>query len=669
MRFRLLTWPGAVRWLLRLLPYILPASLCAQVDGARRWAYATLSTATAGNIVSSPAVAPDGTVYIGVEVGSSASAVQSGQLVAINPNGTPKWTFTTADWIDSAPAIGLDGTVHFGCWDGNFYALRPDRTVKWTYKAGGFIASSAAIAADGTVYFGAGNGNLYALTASGALKWFFPTGDWVDSSPAIGPDGTIYFGSWDKTVYALRPDGSLRWKYATLGNVAASPAIAADGTVYVGSRDLGLYAFTAEGTLRWRAGLGDTIEASPVIAPDGTIYAVTTGSRLFAINPDGSERWRYPAAAAAPLAPIYATPAVRSDGSILLGTSSNALIALRPDGTELWRSPMDDWADSSPVIAADGTIYLGCADKKLYSFTGTRPPSMTDWPQFRRDSQRTGFQPVGSIAGTSGRLGNLSVRTKAGTGGDTLIAGFVVSGAGARSLLVRGVGPTLANFGVSGALADPAVALFSGSSQLAANDDWGLAPNAAQVTGTASVVGAFPLPAGSRDAALLRDFTGGGYTVQVSGGGGGTGIALMEAYDAGGASGARLANLSARSAVGIGSDILIAGFVVTGSNRAVLVRAIGPTLSVFGVEGALADPRLQIYDSVGRLVAENDNWSVAGNAAAVASSAQTVGAFALANGAADAALLLTLPPGAYTAQVSGVNATTGVGLVELYEVP
>ena len=135
-----------------------------------------------------------------------------------------------------------------------------------------------------------------------------------------------------------------------------------------------------------------------------------------------------------------------------------------------------DWADSSPVIAADGTIYLGCADKKLYSFTGTRPPSMTDWPQFRRDSQRTGFQPVGSIAGTSGRLGNLSVRTKAGTGGDTLIAGFVVSGAGARSLLVRGVGPTLANFGVSGALADPAVALFSGSSQLAANDDWGLAP-------------------------------------------------------------------------------------------------------------------------------------------------------------------------------------------------
>ena len=88
----------------------------------------------------------DGTVYIGVEVGSSASAVQSGQLVAINPNGTPKWTFTTADWIDSAPAIGLDGTVHFGCWDGNFYALRPDRTVKWTYKAGGFIASSAAIA-------------------------------------------------------------------------------------------------------------------------------------------------------------------------------------------------------------------------------------------------------------------------------------------------------------------------------------------------------------------------------------------------------------------------------------------------------------------------------------------------------------------------------------------
>jgi hypothetical protein len=130
-----------------------------------------------------------------------------------------------------------------------------------------------------------------------------------------------------------------------------------------------------------------------------------------------------------------------------------------------------------------------------------------------------------------------------------------------------------------------------------------------------------------------------------------------------------LANLSARSAVGTGGDILIAGFVVTSSTRAVLVRGVGPTLAVFGVEGALVDPRLQVYDSANRLVAENDNWSGSANSAIIAATARSVGAFALADGGRDASLLLTLPPGAYTAQVSGVGATIGVGLVEVYEVP
>jgi len=664
-----LTCKAAARWLPLLLLPAQTAPAQTTAEGTRKWAFATLSTATAGNIVGSPALAPDGTVYIGVEVGASTSPAQSGQLFAINPNGTLKWSLPMPDWVDATPAVGPDGTLYFGGWDGKFQAVAPDRTVKWTFTAGGFIASSAAIGADGTLYFGSGNGNLYALTPGGVLKWFFPTGDWIDSSPAIGPDGTIYFGSWDKTIYALRPDGTLRWKQATLGNVASSPAIASDGTVYVGSRDLYLYAFAADGTPRWRTGLGDAIEASPVIGADGTVYIITTGARLYALNPDGSERWRYPAATAAPLAPVYSTPAVRADGSIVLSTSNNALIVLRPDGTELWRAAMDDWSDSSPVIAPDGTIYVGCSDKKLYAFTGTRGPAIADWPQFRRDSQRRGLQPIGSAAGTTGRLGNLSVRTNAGTGGNTLIAGFVVSGSGSRGLLVRGVGPTLASFGVTGALANPAVALFSGATQLAANDDWGVAANSAQIASAASAAGAFPLPSGSLDAAVLRDFAGGGYTAQVAGSGGGTGIALMEAYDTGGSTGARLVNLSARSAVGTGGDILIAGFVVTGSTRAVLVRGIGPTLAVFGVEGAITDPRLQVYDSANRLVAENDNWSAAANSANIAATARSVGAFALTDGGKDAALLLTLPPGAYTAQVSGVNATTGVGLVEVYEVP
>jgi hypothetical protein len=263
---------------------------------------------------------------------------------------------------------------------------------------------------------------------------------------------------------------------------------------------------------------------------------------------------------------------------------------------------------------------------------------------------------------------NLSVRTTAGAEANTLIVGFVVNGTGSRSLLLRAVGPTLAGFGVGGALADPRLTAFAGEAVLATNDNWGTAANAATVATTAASVGAFALPAGSLDAALLATFSPGGYTAQVSGAGGATGVALMEAYDAGGGPGARLANVSARSGVTAGAGVLIAGFVVNQGSRAVLVRGVGPALEVFGVPGTLANPQLRVFQG-SQLVAENNDWSTAGDAALMAVAAQRVGAFALPAGSRDAVLRLTLPPGAYTAQVSGVGGTAGVALVEVYEVP
>jgi hypothetical protein len=341
---------------------------------------------------------------------------------------------------------------------------------------------------------------------------------------------------------------------------------------------------------------------------------------------------------------------------------------VQPDGTLKTRATLGDWADSSPLVTADGTIYIGCSDKKLYAFSGTAGLALTEWPQFRRDPARQGWQPMGAPAGTTGRLVNLSVRTFAGTGADTLIVGFTVGGSGGKTLLARGVGPTLGAFGVTGVLADPVLTAFAGQTAIGTNDNWSSAANAATITSTAAAVGAFPLPADSLDAVLLREFAGGGTTVQVGGAQGATGVALVELYDAGGASGARLANVSARSAVGTGAGILIAGFVVNGGSRAILVRGIGPTLGAFGVVGALADAQVRVFRDT-QLVAENDDWGVTGNAAAVAARAQAVGAFALGAASKDAVLLLTLPPGSYTAQISGVNATTGVGLVELYELP
>jgi outer membrane protein assembly factor BamB len=388
----------------RLLRYgpLIAAVFCVatafgQTDGSQKWAFSTLSSSAAGNILSSPAQAADGTVYVGVEVGLASSTIPSGRLIAIRPDGSQKWSFTTPDWVDSTPTIAPDGTIYFGCWDGNVYALNPDGTKKWSASAGAFVSGSPAVGRDGTLYVGSGSGNLSALNPDGSLKWSFPTADWIDSSPAIGADGTIYFGSWDNNIYAVRPDGTEKWHYGTGGEVASSPALAADGTVYVASRDLSLYALTAYGALKWSVSLTDAIESAPAIGADGTIYVTTTGGRVHAFNPDGSERWQYPRATQAALNAMYSSPAVRADGAIIVGTSNSSLLALRADGTLLWQTTLLDWADSSPLIAADGTIYLGCSDKRLYAFNGNgRALADSPWPSFRRNASRRG--EVASIA-------------------------------------------------------------------------------------------------------------------------------------------------------------------------------------------------------------------------------------------------------------------------------
>ena len=256
-------------------------------------------------------------------------------------------------------------------------------------------------------------------------------------------------------------------------------------------------------------------------------------------------------------------------------------------------------------------------------------------------------------AGQLTRLSNLSVRANLGAG-QLLIVGF--STTGAKSLLVRGVGPKLADFSIPDFYADPLLEIYSGATLVTSNDNW--APSLAT---TFASVGAFALNANSKDAALLTTVSGSG-TAQLKGTG--AGVALVEVYDAGGGFAPRLGNVSARNVVGTGANILIAGFTIDGPvAKTVLIRAVGPKLTAFGVNGVLADPKLEIYVGSVKL-AENDDWNASAGAFFT-----SVGAFGLDAGSKDAALLITLPPGGYTAQVSGVAGTTGEALIEVYEVP
>lgn len=274
------------------------------------------------------------------------------------------------------------------------------------------------------------------------------------------------------------------------------------------------------------------------------------------------------------------------------------------------------------------------------------------------------------VSAAVSKIVNVSVRTAAGTASETLIVGFVVAGSGGtKPVLVRGIGPALTAFGVAGALSDPQLELYNGTIQIAVNDNWGSSTLVGQIGEAARASGAFPLVESSKDAALYSLLQPGGYSAWVTGRDG-TGIALMELYDTNPTLPTRLTNVSARSAVGRGDSVLIAGFVVSGNTpKNVLVRAIGPSLGTFGVTGTLSDPQLVLYRGSNEVIATNDDWWRNGGAQTLAPVFTSVGAFVLVSGTKDAALVATLPPGAYSATVSGVDGGTGVALVEVYEVP
>lgn len=248
----------------------------------------------------------------------------------------------------------------------------------------------------------------------------------------------------------------------------------------------------------------------------------------------------------------------------------------------------------------------------------------------------------------------------------------MISGSGTEALLIRAGGPGLTPLGVPGALAQPSLSVINQAtgSTVATNTGWGTNPNPAQIASVAAQVGAFAFTSGSADCAVIVNLPAGAYTVEVSGVGNTTGVALAEVYEVS-SSGTRLVNISTRAPVGTGGNIMIAGFVVSGSGtEQLLVRGDGPSLTQFGVPGVLAQPSLSVISQAsGATIASNTGWGTSPNPSLIASTGAVVGAFGFASGSADSAVVTNLTAGAYTAEVSGVNNTTGVALAEVYEVP
>jgi hypothetical protein len=428
----------------------------------------------------------------------------------------------------------------------------------------------------------------------------------------------------------------------------------ATGTVVFTLSNYSFSAYIASYTGTSLAGLtsvsGNTISGFVNInATAGTTYVI------------GVDKWEGTAGSFV-LSWAYTSPVITSSpSSLTVAAGTSAAFSVVASGSSLsyqWNY------NGTPIAGATSASYtvpiVASSHAGSYTVTVSNPGGSS-----------TSSAAVLTVSTGIAYLSNLSVLAQAGTGSQTLTVGLTVGGgSGAPPILIRGIGPTLSAFGVGSVLADPILTVYRGVgvTRIATNDDWGGDP---AITAANVSVGAFALPAASKDAALFGSgFPAGGYIAEISGKGGTSGTALVELYHAESAgnitaTSPRLINLSARTVGGTGANTLVVGFTVGGTGFIrVLVRASGPALTQFGVTGTMPDPKLELYRANGPKLSENDDWDPSTLAAQ-----NSVGAFKFPAGSKDAVLSATLAPGSYTAQVVAGGSAAGVTLVEVYELP
>jgi hypothetical protein len=309
-----------------------------------------------------------------------------------------------------------------------------------------------------------------------------------------------------------------------------------------------------------------------------------------------------------------------------------------------WRSDAQDPPDSfnafgPPAQQADITA----VDLRVMDVIGYDPVSASTTPTPTPSATPT---PSGSPT----RLANISTRLAVQSGDNVLIGGFIVTGTQPKKVIVRGIGPSL---GIAGQLENPTLELRDqASSLIASNDDW-------KTTQQAEITASGVPPTNDLESAIVATLPANAarYTAILRGVNDAPGIGLVEVFDLGSAADSKLANISTRGLVQTDNNVMIGGFIITGSGTLkVLVRAIGPSLPV---TGALADPMLELRDANAALLQANDNWQTDQKAEIEATTVPP-------SNDLESALVRTMPPGNYTAIVRGANNGVGLALVEVY---
>jgi hypothetical protein len=303
-----------------------------------------------------------------------------------------------------------------------------------------------------------------------------------------------------------------------------------------------------------------------------------------------------------------------------------------------------------------------------------KPPGIYGGPMSGAPNILLEFAGSGTVSvGPFSTLGNISTRAFVQTGDDVMIGGFIVQGTEPKRVIIRAIGPELTQYGIANPLANPTLELHDGTGALIAfNNNWATTIIGGIITANQvrDIQASGYAPGDGAESAIIADLPAGNYTAIVRGVNNTTGVALVELYDLSPDTASILGNISARAFVQTGDNVMIGGFIVQGTaSKRVIVRAIGPELTQYGVPNALANPTLELHDSTGALIATNDNWrtTIIGGIITTNQVREiTTSGLAPADGR-ESAIIAELPPGDYTAIVRGVNGTTGVGLVEVYD--
>jgi uncharacterized delta-60 repeat protein len=319
------------------------------------------------------------------------------------------------------------------------------------------------------------------------------------------------------------------------------------------------------------------------------------------------------------------------------------------------------FSTSTGVISGTPTALSAATD---YTVTATNSGGFTTVTVNITVNPQPTPTPTPIPTATPGLVGNVSTRLPVGADDNVLIEGFIVQGpAGStKKIIVRAIGPSLALFGITDALANPTLEIHdSTGATIATNDDWQTTQVGGLITGDQSAeINASELaPSSDLESAIIANLAPGSYTAVVRGLGNTTGTGVVDAYDISAASPARLANIATRGLIQPGDKLMIAGFIVQNGPVRAVIRAIGPSLLAFGIANALADTTLQLRDQNGILVLENDDWKTDQQQELEDTGLQPTNDL-------EAAIVVTIQPGQYTAQVRGKNETTGVGVVQVY---